>query len=429
MLVALILAIAVAAVALLALAMVWVDRRHLAVEAARLRAEVDLSRAAVASRDAEITGFREQVAALGEKLRGQQQWQSELETRFKTLSVEVFKASKEDLLQLAAERFKGERKEVESLVKPIGESLEKFNKLVQQTEQSRKQDQGALDGQITRLSRETALLVRALRRPESRGRWGELQLRRVVELAGMADHIDFQEQVSFDGMDGRLRPDMIVHLPNARRIVIDAKAVMDAYLDAVEADDEQTRAGCLDRHVRQIESRVRDLAAKSYFEQVGAPDFVVLFLPGEAFLYAAMQRKADLMEAAIAQGVVIATPSTLVALLKAVALGWREEQIAENARRISELGRELHSRLATAFGHLASLGRRLERTTEAYNKLVGSVDRQLVPAARRFEELGVQSGKELPDVIPAVEILPRQSSLIADPDTPADATPPPSIPI
>jgi DNA recombination protein RmuC len=213
---------------------------------------------------------------------------------------------------------------------------------------------------------------------------------------------------------------MIVRLPNHRTIVVDAKAVMDAYLDAVEADDETTRAGCLDRHVRQIEARVRDLSSKSYFEQVGAPDFVVLFLPGEAFLYAAVQRKPDLMEAAIVQGVVIVTPSTLVALLKAVALGWREEQIAENARRISDLGRELHGRLATALGHLASLGKRLERTTEVYNKLVGSVDRQLVPAARRFEELGIRSNKSLPEDLNPLEVLPRASTLITDTD-PHDA--------
>ncbi len=431
--------------ALLALVWLYVDRRNLAAEAVRLRAQLEQSQTAVATRDTENRQLGQDIAALREQIRGDERLHKELEERFKSLAADVLRASKDDLLQLATERFKGEqaeagkllearKKEVEALVKPIDQTLKGFGDWLRQMEKDREGAYHGLRQIVTsmhegqqQLRDETGRLVRALRRPESRGRWGELQLRRVVELAGMAAHVDFQEQVSFDGIDGRLRPDMVVRLPNHRRIVIDAKAVMDAYLDAIEAEDEQTRAGCLDRHVKQIEARVRDLAAKSYFEQVGAPDFVVLFLPGEAFLYAAVQIKADLMEVAIAQGVVIATPCTLVSLLKAVALGWREEQIAENARRISDLGRELHSRLGTAFGHLALLGKGLERTIDAYNRLVGSVDRQLVPAARRFEELGVQSNKELPDAIGPVEVVPRESSLMADPVAPTtSAAPPPS---
>jgi DNA recombination protein RmuC len=425
--------------ALLALVWLYADRRNLATEAARLGLQLEQSQAAVTSRDAENRQLGQDIAGLREQIRGQQRLQEELEGRFKSLASDVLKASKEDLLQLAAERFKGEqaeagkllevrKKEVEALVKPIGDTLDQYRKWLNEMEKNRegayhglRQLVGSMHESQQQLRDETGKLVRALRRPEARGKWGELQLRRVVELAGMAEHVDFAEQVSFDGADGRVRPDMIVHLPNARRIVVDAKAVMYAYLDAIEAETDEARNDCLDRHVNQIESRVRDLATRAYAEHVGSPDFVVLFLPAEAFLYGAIRRKADLMEAAMERNVVIATPSTLVALLKAVALGWREEQIADNARRISDLGRQLHSRLATAFSHLGSLGKRLERTTEAYNKLVGSVDRQLVPSARRFEELGVQSNKQLPDAISPVEALPRESNLIPAPDTPDDA--------
>lgn len=439
MLVALIVVSTLLAVAAMTAVWLYAGRRGLVAENRRLTETLGQEQARVESRDAENRQMGQDIAALNEKLRGQQQLQAEFEGRFKSLAADVLKASKDDLLQLATERFKGEqseagkqlesrKKEVEALVKPIDETLKRYHEWLSKIEKDR---EGAYHGlrqlvtsmgqQQKELRDETGRLVRALRRPEARGRWGELQLRRVVELAGMTEHVDFDEQVSMNGPEGRSRPDLIVHLPNARRIVVDAKAVMDAYLDAVEADGDDARITHLDRHVRQIESRVKDLSSRAYAEQVGSPDFVVLFLPAEAFLYGAVHRKADLMEQAMTHNVVIATPSTLVALLKAVALGWREEQMAENARRISELGRDLHGRLAVAFGHLAALGKRLDATTETFNKLVGSVERQLVPGARRFEELGVGSGKQV-DELNVVEASPREPGLIAPTSTTATTT-------
>ncbi len=443
MLVALIVASTLLAVAALTAVWLYAGRRGLVVENRRLAETLRQEQAKVESRDAENRQMGQDIAALREQIRGDERLHKELEERFKSLAADVLRVSKEDLLQLATERFKGEqaeagkqletrKKEVEALVKPIGDTLEQYRKWLADIEKNRegayhglRQLVGSMSEQQKELRDQTGKLVKALRRPEARGKWGELQLRRVVELAGMAEHVDFDEQVSLEGADGRSRPDMIVHLPNNRHIVVDAKAVMDAYLDAIEADGEEARVRHLDHHVRQIEARVKDLSGRAYAEQVGSPDFVILFLPAEAFLYGAIHRKADLMEAAMERNVIIATPSTLVALLKAVALGWREEQLAENARRISDLGRDLHSRLAVAFGHLATLGKGLERTTETFNKLVGSVERQLVPGARRFEELGVGSGKTLDD-LSSVDTLPRAPSLlapIADADNPDPASP------
>jgi DNA recombination protein RmuC len=242
-----------------------------------------------------------------------------------------------------------------------------------------------------------------------RGRWGEIQLRRVAELAGMIENCDFTEQTSVRTSDGTLRPDMIVNLPSNRTIVIDAKTPLDAFISAVESQDDGQRSEHFERHANQMESKVRELSAKQYSAQFSqSPDFVVLFIPGESFLQAAVQLRPRMIEDAMEKNVIIATPSTLIALLKAVAMGWREQRLAENAQKISELGRELHSRLGTAFSHVGNLGKAVGSTVSHFNKLVGSLETSVLPQARRFLELGADSPKELPAQLEPVETLPRE---------------------
>jgi DNA recombination protein RmuC len=239
------------------------------------------------------------------------------------------------------------------------------------------------------LERETRNLVTALRRPEVRGRWGELTLRRVVELAGLVDQCDFTEQVQVSGSTGATRPDLIVHLPDAREVVVDAKAPLEAYLAALEAPDDASQRQHLQRHAQQVAARVRELAAKAYWTQFPrAPEFVILFIPGDQFLSAALAVQPQLIEQALAESVVLATPSTLMAILKCVAFCWRQDQVASNARQIQELGGELHARLATFLAHLAKVGQRLGGAVEAFNAAAGSLERQVVPQARRLRDLG-----------------------------------------
>ena len=328
--------------------------------------------------------------------------------------------------QTAATAQLEQRKQaIDQMLKPFHETLDKYNLSLQQIEKARGESYGSLTTQVKALSQDqqqlrqqTANLVTALRRPEVRGRWGEIQLRRVAELAGMSAYCDFEEQVSVTAADGRLRPDMVVRLPNDRCIIIDAKTPLDAYLSALECPDEAQRQQYLSQHVSQIESKIRDLSGKEYSAQFATPDFVVLFIPGESFLYAAAERRPELWESALAKGVVIATPSTLIALLKIVALGWHEQQLAENAQRISELGCELHERLVTALKHFATVGSSLEKAVDAHNKFLGSLETRVLSSARKFEELGAASKTPLPaeaDLAP-IELLPRQSRLV---DTPA----------
>jgi len=259
-----------------------------------------------------------------------------------------------------------------------------------------------------RRSRETRNLATALRRPEVRGRWGELSLRRIVELAGLTEHCDFTEQLSVAGEDGVLRPDLVVHMPEARDLVIDAKAPLDAYLAALEAPTEEERALALKRHAQQVEARVRELASKSYWSQFErSPEFAVLFLPGDQFLSAALSERPELLESALGQRVIISTPSTLIALLKTVAYGWRQSEVAHNAVIIRDLGHELYRRLSSFEGHLARVGQRLSAAIEAYNSAAGSLERQVNPQARRFTELGVTADAPLP-VLEQITQLPRK---------------------
>jgi DNA recombination protein RmuC len=317
---------------------------------------------------------------------------------------------------LAAQLLAGRRREeqLSQLVSPLQAALDATRIQAQRLDGEQRDTQANLRGQIEQLARgqaglerETRNLVTALRRPEVRGRWGELTLRRVVELAGLVEHCDFSEQLQVSGGSGAARPDLLVHLPGAREVVVDAKAPLDAYLAALEAPDDASQRQHLQRHAQQVTARVRELAAKAYWTQFSrAPEFVILFIPGDQFLSAALAVQPQLIEQALAESVVLATPSTLMAVLKCIAYCWRQDQVASNARQIQELGGELHSRLATFLAHLAKLGQRLGGAVEAFNAAAGSLDRQVVPQARRLRDLGATA--EVPLAAPApLEAMPK----------------------
>jgi DNA recombination protein RmuC len=324
--------------------------------------------------------------------------------------------------------LKAREQAVESMVRPIREALEKTEKQISAIERERHEAFGNIRGLLEAinvsqqtLSSETRNLVTALRRPEVRGQWGEMTLRRLVELAGMVEHCDFTEQEHTVSAEGVLRPDMIVHLAEGRQLVVDVKTPLDAYLAAVEASDDAAREAALQRHARKVRERVRELAAKRYWAQFErSPEFVILFIPGDQFLSAALERDPGLLDEALNQHVILATPTSLVALLKAVAYGWRQVALAENAREIRDLAAELHRRLATFTGHLARVGRALSSSVDAYNSAVGSLERQVLPGARKFVELGVQAQKPL-DSAPEVDLVTRTPRVEASEQPPEQA--------
>ncbi|MEM9384624.1 MAG: DNA recombination protein RmuC [Pseudomonadota bacterium] len=299
------------------------------------------------------------------------------------------------------------------LVGPIAQALTRTEEQVAKIEAERQQAYGSIRQELKAMAEsqaalraETRQLVTALRRPEVRGQWGELTLRRLVELAGMQEHTDFVEQPHVVGDDGALRPDMIVHLPEARDLVVDAKTPLDAYLEATEASDDEARQQALARHARNLRTHVRTLADRKYWSALeSTPEFVILFVPGDQFLSAALAEDADLLDDAIRRKVILATPSSLIALLKSVAYGWRQLSLARNANRIRELAETLYKRLGTFTSHMSTLGRQLENSVKGFNKAVGSLERSVLPSARRFAELGVE-GEALESLEP-VEQLPR----------------------
>jgi DNA recombination protein RmuC len=303
---------------------------------------------------------------------------------------------------------------IKQLLEPIKESLRKQEEQAQNIVREQREYTGRISGQIENLvkvqdllQRETRNLSTALRRPEVRGRWGEITLRRVVELAGLSEHCDFTEQEHIESAErGPLRPDLLVRMPESRTIVVDAKTPLDAYLDATEAPDDETRRAALARHAKQVEQRVRELGQKSYWEQFEhSPEFAVLFLPGDQFLAAALAERPDLIESALNQRIIVTTPSTLMALLKVIAYGWRQNLVTENAREIRKLGEDLHKRLTTFVSHLQKVSRSLGNAVDSFNASVGSMERNVLPQARKFTELGV-AGETLESVDP-IEALVR----------------------
>jgi DNA recombination protein RmuC len=372
--------------------------------------------------------------------------QSEVRLRaaFDSLAGETLRTNSELFLRLAREALgreqvvaQGALREREAaiaqLVDPLRSALERTEAQVQALERERREAFAGLRTQIetlaggqAQLQRETRNLVTALRRPEVRGRWGELTLRRLVELAGLSEHCDFTEQLQLVGEEGALRPDLVVHMPDARDLVIDAKTPLEAYLAALEAATEEERAQALKRHAQQVETRVRELASRSYWAQFArSPEFAVLFLPGDQFLSAALAERPELLESALGQSVIIATPSTLVALMKAVAYGWRQSAVAHNAAQIRDLGQELYRRLGNFSGHLGRMGQRLGTAVEAYNAAVGSLERQVLPQARRFGDLGVTADAPLPPLEPIGQLVRNGGApSAAEPAAPATPQPP-----
>ena len=373
--------------------------------------------------DASMTGLRLELeherARFDEKVQLLARAEDALADSFKALSSEALRSNNTAFLELARNQLehfqtsaRGDleqrQKAVEAIVSPIRESLEKVDGQIRTLEQARTHAYSTLSEQVRSLAEgqqalrlETGNLVTALRSPSVRGRWGEMQLKRVVEMAGMVAHCDFVEQTTTTSDDGRLRPDMIVKLPGGRSVVVDVKAPLSAYLEALEAQDEVTRQAKLADHARQVRDHIRKLSAKSYWSQFeNAPDFVVLFLPGEPFFSAALEQDPTLIEQGVDQQVILATPTTLIALLRAVAYGWRQEQVAESARHISELGRELHTRLSTMSDHFAKLGRSLDGAVRSYNETMGSLERRVLVTARRYKEHGAVASEELAELTP-----------------------------
>jgi len=388
--------------------------------AENLRADLADARARIASEEQQRVRSAELLA----------QSEAQMRAAIESASRVALDANSESFLKLAREVFgkdqasaqaslKEREVAIAQLLEPIKESLRKQEEQAQSIVREHRESAGKITGQIENLvkvqdllQRETRNLSTALRRPEVRGRWGEITLRRVVELAGLSEHCDFTEQEHIPAEGGALRPDLLVRMPESRTIVVDAKTPLDAYLAAIEATDDESRRVALARHAMQVEQRVRELSQKSYWEQFEhSPEFAVLFLPGDQFLSAALVERPDLLENALKQRIIVTTPSTLMALLKVIAYGWRQNRMSENALAVRKLGEDLHKRLATFVSHLQKVSRSLGSAVDSFNASVGSMERNVLPQARKFAELGVTNEQlESVDPIEALVRLPAGES-------------------
>lgn len=390
-----------------------------------LDAERQAKTEALTKLEAAQKGFDEQKALIDTM-------KKEMTDTFNALSSAALKSSSEDFLMLASESLgkvvtdtKGRLGEhqaaMDGMIKPLYETLKRYEEQIKTMEEGRHKAYGSLEEQLRsmastqeNLQKETSNLVSALRKPQVRGRWGEMQLRRVAELSGMSIHCDFTEQQSVDTDKGKIRPDMIVHLPMDREIVVDSKVSLEAYLDTVNAATEEEKKSRMEKHAQQVRTHMNKLASKDYWSQFKqSPEFVVLFIPGESFLGAAVEVDSSLIEDGIEKRVIIATPTTFIALLRAIAYGWRQEQVTKNAQEISDLGRQLYERMVTLVQHFENVGKSLEKAIGSYNRAVGSMESRVLPSVRKFKELGVTGSEEIP-VLEKVDQIPRNLSLPDD---------------
>jgi len=352
-----------------------------------------------------------------------------LEDSFRSLSSEALRNNNQSFLTLAKtqlERFQEIAKndlnqkqdKIYEMVRPVKESLEKVDSKLQQIEKTRVQSEAGLKEQIQvlnetnrQLRTETSSLVAALRSPQTRGQWGEMQLKRVVEMAGMLDHCDFRTQQTQGSVENRLRPDLVVKLPGGKNIIVDAKTPLNSYLEAVQSEDISKKTLKFKDHARHVRKHIDDLGKKSYWDQFQpSPEFVILFLPGEAFFSAALEQDPSLIEAGVAQNVIVATPTTLIALLRAAAYGWQQESLANNVKLIGNLGKELYKRLADMGKHLTSLGKNLNQAVDAYNRSVGSIESRVLVSARRMQDLSIGSSKEALPELPQINQVTKELS-------------------
>ncbi|HLA00302.1 MAG TPA: DNA recombination protein RmuC [Thermodesulfovibrionales bacterium] len=387
--------------------------------------------------EVETTSKVEAFTRLEESQKGLEEQKALIETMkaemtdtFNALSSAALKSSSEDFLRLASEHLgkvvaetKGKLGEhqvaIDGLIKPLHEALKRYEEQVRLIEESRHKAYGSLEEQLRslastheQLQKETSNLVSALKKPQVRGRWGEITLRRVAELSGMSAHCDFTEQISVETESGRLRPDMLVHLPMEREIVVDAKVSLDAYLDALSALTEDERKAKLEKHAQQVRAHMNKLGSKEYWTQFKqSPEFVVLFIPGESFLSSALDVDGTLIEDGIQKRVIIATPTTFIALLRAIAYGWRQEQMTKNAQEISTLGKELYERIYTLVKHFIDIGSAIGKAMDSYNKAIGSMELRVLPSVRKFKELGVTSAEEIP-VLEQINRVPRSLNFL-----------------
>ena len=377
------------------------------------------------------TSIAKETKAFEDKITLLQELRTNLTETYQALSANALRQNNQVFMDLAKSTFSkyietaktdfdARGKAVKDSVLPLQEALNRYEEHIQAMERSREKAYGGLSAQVQSLiqtqdvlQKETGKLVNALRVPHIRGRWGEITLKRVAELSGMQNHCDFYEQASARSEDGILRPDMVVHLPGHRQIIIDAKVPLVAYIDALETSSEEHRDTHLSTHARHVKTHINQLSQKAYWTQFKpTPEFVILFIPGENFFSAALAKDPQLIELGVRKNVILATPTTLISLLKTVAFGWQQEQLAENAKKISELGTELFERLATMGQHINNLGRDIERTTQTYNKVVGSLERRVYSSARKFKELGITQKDESKDLtIATVEATTRKLSM------------------